>query len=207
MVFTKQNLNYSPIISLNDKSITRVDSHKHLGLHLTSNLDWSVHIYIVCLRANRKKAILRKVKLLKRQTLDVLYKLTVRSVINYALPVNYYSLKVTEKALLEKVQYTAGKLVSGALHLTSKLKLEEELGWETIQSRADVLGYSVFHKIDKGETRDLIKTCLPARKICQQTSRYGGFIPFRYQNEKFKNFFFSPPLHVNNINLKIRLKP
>ena len=114
---------------------------------------------------------------------------------------------MTEKALLEKVQYTAGILVNGALHLTSKLKFWEELGWETIQSRADVLGYSVFHKIDKGETRDLIKTCLPARKICQQTSRYGGFIPFRYQNEKFKNFFFSPPLHVNNINLKIRLKP
>ena len=91
---------------------------------------------------------------------------------------------MTEKALLEKVQYTAGKLVTGALHLTSKLKLEEELGWETIQSRADLLGYSVFHKKNNGKTRDLIKTCLPARKICPQTLKYGGFVPFHYHNEK-----------------------
>ena len=94
----------------------------------------------------------------------------------------YHSLTVKEKALLEKVQYTAGKLVTGALHLTSKLKLEEELGWETIQSRADILGYSIFHKINKGETRQLIRTCLPARKICPQTLRFGGFVPFPYRN-------------------------
>ena len=92
----------------------------------------------------------------------------------------YHSLTVKEKALLEKVQYTAGKLVTGALHLTSKLKLEEELGWETIQSRADILGYSIFHKINKGETRQLIRTCLPARKNCPQT--FGGFVPFPCHN-------------------------
>ena len=102
----------------------------------------------------------------------------------------YHSLTVKEKALLEKVQYTAGKLVTGALHLTSKLKLEEELGWETIQSRADILGYSIFHKINKGETRQLIRTCLPARKICPQTLRFGGFVPFPYHNSKFTNSFF-----------------
>ena len=98
----------------------------------------------------------------------------------------YHSLKVTEKALLEKVQYTAGKLVTGALQLTSKLKLEE-LGWETIQSRANILGYSIFHKINKGKTRQLVRSCLPARKNCPHTPRFGGFVPFPYHNLKFTN--------------------
>ena len=69
-----------------------------------------------------------------------------RSVVDYALPVYYHSLKVTEKALLDKIQYTAGKVVTGALHYTNSAKLDNELGWESIATRADTLGYSVFHK-------------------------------------------------------------
>ena len=67
-----------------------------------------------CLKANKKLAILRSVKLLSRQTLDLLYKLTVRSVVDYALPVYYKSLKVTQLARLVNLQYKAGKIVTGA---------------------------------------------------------------------------------------------
>ena len=190
VVFSKYNHNHSPLLILNHKSICKVDTHKHLGLYLSYNLDWSVHIYNVCLKANRKLAVLRRVKLLKRQTLDILYKLTVRSVIDYALPVYYHSLKVTEKILLDKIQYTAGKLVTGALNYTSKDKLNDELGWESIKDRADILGYSIFHKINRGETRDLVRSCLSSRILCPQTLRFGGFVPFAYHNAKFANSFF-----------------
>ena len=190
ILFSKNTFNLSPLVTLNNKTIKLVDSHKHLGLHLTFNLDWSTHIYNVCLKANRKLAILRQVKLLKRHTLDVLYKLTVRSVIDYALPVYYHTLKLSQKALLDKVQYTAAKIVTGALHLTSTDKLNQELGWETIGDRADLLGSSVFHKICKGETRELIKTCLQPKVICQQTLRFGGFVPFPFYNLPYSNSFF-----------------
>ena len=63
---------------------------------------------------------------------------------DYSLPVNYHSLRLSEKAKLDKVQYTAGKIVSGALHLTSKDKLNTELSWESIKSRADFLGFTLF---------------------------------------------------------------
>ena len=72
------------------------------GCILTSNLDWSVQLNETCLKANTKIAIQRSVKLLSRQRLDLIYKLTVRSVIDYALPVNYKSLKVTKLARLYK---------------------------------------------------------------------------------------------------------
>ena len=149
-----------------------------------------MQMYNVCLKANCKLAILRRVKLLKRHTLDVLYKITVCSVIDYALPVYYHSLKITEKALLDKVQYTAGKLVTGALHYTSSLKLNEELGWESIKNQADILGYSIFHKIYRRESRPLIQTCLQPNVVCPQTLRFQGFIPFKYYNAKFSNSFF-----------------
>ena len=121
----------------------------------------------VCLKANRKLAILISAKMLKRNTLDLLYKLTVRSCIDYALPVYYHSLKITEKAKLAKIQYTAGKIVSGALHLTGKETLNAELAWESIQVHADFLGLSIFHKIAKNETRPLIRDYMPEQVVAE----------------------------------------
>ena len=117
----------------------------HLGLILSSDLDWSKQINEVALKANRKLSVLKSVKLLNRQTLDLLYKLTVRSVIDYALPVYYKSLKLTDLARLESIQYKAAKLVTGAHHLTSKAKLNLELGWESIADRGDILSLCIFH--------------------------------------------------------------
>ena len=92
IIFSNKNLNNSPPLVFNNTFIERVNTHKHLGMHLTSNLDWSVQVHETCLKANRKLSVLRSVKMLSRQTLDILYKLTVRSVIDYGLPVNFKKL-------------------------------------------------------------------------------------------------------------------
>ena len=156
IIFSQKIVTSSAPLSLNGEPVKRVNTHKHLGVYLTYNLDWSIQVHNVCLKANRKLAILRSAKMLKRNTLDLLYKLTVRSCIDYALPVYYHSLRVTEKAKSSKIQYTAGKVVSGALHHTGKDTLNAELSWESIQVHADFLGLSVFHKIAKNVTRPLI---------------------------------------------------
>ena len=104
------------------------------------DISW-LQIKQVCLKANRKLSVLRSVKLLSRQTLDVLYKITVRSVIDYALPVYLKTLKQTEIARLENIQY---KIVSGAYHYTSKNKLNIEHGRETIEKRSDILSLNIL---------------------------------------------------------------
>ena len=68
-----------------------------------------------------------------------MYKLTVRSVIEYALIVIGNNIKVADLNKLNRIQYTAAKIVTGALHLSSRQQLEKELGWETIQQRIDIL--------------------------------------------------------------------
>ena len=120
-------------------------------------MDWRKQIDEVCLKANHKLSVLRSVKLLSRQTLDVLYKLTVRSVIDYALPLYCNTLKQSELSRLENVQYRAAKLVTGAFRFTSREKLNQELGWESIKRRSDNLGLNIFHKIHSYETRPLIR--------------------------------------------------
>ena len=115
----------------------------------------------MCLKASRKLSVLRRVKNLQRSTLDLLYKTTIRSVIDYGLIVYYHSLTQTDKNKIDKIQYSAAKLVSTTMHLTSKVKLEKELGWSSIKDRADFLGLTLFHKIHCNQLRPLIKSCMP----------------------------------------------
>ena len=99
------------------------------------------------MKANRKLSVLRNIKILNRKTLDILYKVTVRSVIDYALPIYSNNLKQTELMQLERMQYRAAKLVTGALHFSSREKLNKELGWEYIIERIEFLGLSLLFLI------------------------------------------------------------
>ena len=224
IIFSKKYLNNSPPVIFNNTTIDRVNTHKHLGLHITSSLDWSVQTKEVCLKANRKLSVLRSVKLLNRQTLDLLYKLTVRSVIDYALPVYYKTLKQTEMSRLESLQYRAAKVVSGALHFTSKEKLNSELGWESINERGDLLSLSIFQKIHLHDTRPLIRNCMPKLDLDNHYGirSKGGYIPFPFKGDIFNLSFFpnttklwnSLPNNIQSKNLdefkidmKERIKP
>ena len=86
-------LNNSPQTILNNVYIDGVNTHRHLSVYLTSNLDWAFQLNDVCLKANRKLSFLRNVKMLKRKILDLLYKITVRSDIDYVLPIYGNTLK------------------------------------------------------------------------------------------------------------------
>ena len=192
MIFSNKNLNNSPPLNFNGVNIDRVNSHKHLGVTFKSNLDWSAQIHQTCIQANGKLAVLRSVKQLSRKTLDLLYKVTVRSVIDYALPLYGNNLKQTELCRLEQLQYRAAKVVTGALHLTSREQLNDELGWETIKKRIEYLGLSIFHKIHCYETRPLIRKCLTKLDIDSQhyLRSKGGYLPYPNHGNKFINSFF-----------------
>ena len=122
MIFSNKVLNNSPPILFNIIVVDRVASHKHLGVYLTPTLDWSLQVHETCMKAYRKLAVLRSVKLLHRNTLDLLYKLTIRSIIDYGLLVYGTTLKQSDLKRYEQIQYRAGKLITGALHLTRSEK-------------------------------------------------------------------------------------
>ena len=207
MIFSKKEIVNPPQILLNDTPVERVFHHKHLGIYLTSNLDWSMQVSQVCLKANRKLSVLRTVKFLSRPILDLLYKTIVRSVIDYGLPVYYSSLNLCDKAKLERVQYNAAKIVTGALSYSSKEKLNYDLSWETIKDRAEFLGLTIFHKIRCQLTRPLIRSCMPAINLDQQylLRNKSPFVDYPAFGAKFKQSFFPHFLKSYN-NLPSNIK-
>ena len=191
IIFSDKFLANSPPVIFNDIIVSRVFQHKHLGIWLSSTLSWHKQIHELCIRANAKLAVLRSVKYLSRSTLDILYKIQIRSLIDYGLVIFYHQLKQTEVARLDQIQYKAGKLATGALHFTSRVKLNLELGWEELSSRAKFLGLSLFHKIHLNLTRPLIKKCMPIYRVNFNNTRSGnGYCLFPAANLKFTQSFF-----------------
>ena len=101
-------------------------------------------------------------------------------------------LKLTDLARLDRIQYRAAKLVTGALHFTNKDKLNNELGWENFKTRIDFLGLSLFQKIHLHQTRPLIRSCktqIDYEKKYLTRSKV-GYTPYPYYGQKYKNSFF-----------------
>ena len=190
IIFSEKKVLFnSPPLVLDNSFVERVHEHKHLGIYLSSTLCWTRQVYETCLRANRKLAVLRSIKYLKRSTLDLLYKVCVRSTIEYGLVLYWHTLKPTQKAQISRIQYRGAKICSGALHFTSQLRLEQDLSWESIDSRARFLGLSIFHKIHLGAARPLIKSCMP--EINSNNTRSAGlYKKTKYFSQKYNNSFF-----------------
>ena len=210
IIFSNKALNNSPPLLFNNSVIDRINTHRHLGVYLTSNLDWTVQVNDVCLRANRKLSVLRCVKYLKRNTLDLLYKITVRSLIDYALPLYANNLKLTDLARLDRLQYKAGKLFCGALHYTNREKLNQELGWENFQTRIKFLGLCLFQKIHLHETRPLVRKCITEIDYAKKylTRSKVGYSSYPNFGMKYKNSYFPYMTKIwNELDVEIQVLP
>ena len=61
ILFSNRRHPINPSILLNSETIKKVTEHKHLGIYLTSTLDWTKQVHEVCLKANCKLAVLRSI--------------------------------------------------------------------------------------------------------------------------------------------------
>ena len=189
LIFTpnKTCLNNSHPIHLNGDLLDRVSAHKHLGLTLESDLTWNIHLGKVIQHANLKLSIILRAKELSRQTLNTLYKLNVRSIIDYALPVYGPSLDQKQVAQLEKIQYFAARIATSTPKCSSSEKLYKDLGWETVSNRIKFLSITLFHKVHTNSTRPLTRECLPPKNQHSDLTRSGRvYCDFPYPKHVLK---------------------
>lgn len=58
----KHNKPFHPVLFLDDKSILKIESHKHLGLTLHCSMSWKTHILRIYEKANKRLNILKSLK-------------------------------------------------------------------------------------------------------------------------------------------------
>ena len=199
MIFTKKTLNNSPPVKFDNTNVMRVSKQKHLGLHLTNDLAWDWHITEISKKVNQKLHILRNVKMLCRRSLVTMYKTYIRSFFDYASQAFSSSLTRYQLEKLEKLQYNAARVVTGAYPSTSRAKLLAELGWETLENRFKMLNIVSFQKVHNGTTRPLIRNCLPeVSSITVETRNKNYYKAYNIKSEKFLKTFFPSTIKIWN---------
>ena len=171
----KRILMKHPPISFNDVPVKKVQEHKHLGIILDSKLSFTSQIKSITSKSRQRIEILRFLsKYLPRHTLNDMYKLCVRPHVDYGDVIyhiphnicefsNCFILK-NQMEKLETIQYSAALAVTGAWEGTSREKIHDELGWESLDLRRWRTRLLLFYKVIKHLTPDYTRSPIPQRQ-------------------------------------------
>ena len=93
--------------------------------------------------------------------------------------------------LLEQVQYNTSLVVSGCWQGTNRVKLYNELGWESLSDRRWFRRLTFFYKIVNRQTPEYLFKHLPSKcKIDYNLRKCRDFINPRVRTLRFENSFF-----------------
>ena len=211
----KKNSVNHPQLIFNGSPVIKVNEQKHLGLILESGLSFKKHVSEKIIKAKKNIGILKHLsKFLPLNTLDQMYKALVRSHLDYCdviydIPskTHHPSLGRTLGSLMEKVeriQYQAALAITGAWQGSSRSKLYDELGWETLSDRRKFRPALQIHKIINNNTPSYLNEELPpyCREMFSGNIRT-TFHAIRCKSYRYMNSFFPDAIASWNILMGI----
>ena len=152
-----------PDLTFNGIPIAREPYTKHLGVYLDTRLNFSKHIKEKVSIAMRGIALLKLLsKYVNRNVLALSYKMYIRPNLDYG-DVTYHNQRIDLMDLIERVQYKAVLIVSACWQGTSREKLYEELGWESMSDRRWFRRLTIFYKINNGLAPSYLYDHIPKR--------------------------------------------
>ena len=139
---------------LGSSAIPRKSSYRHLGVHLTPNLDYSYHVKLITAKFRSRVFLFKHMaQTLPLSASSLLYKAYIRPTTEYAIPIWMFSLLVSEAIKLERLQasacraYLTKKLKLAPAWSLSKEQLFELCAWESLCWRRHILGLRYFHHV------------------------------------------------------------
>ena len=132
----KANASNHATVYFNNVPVIRDNIQKHLGLFLDSKLSFFDHINEKIKKATKGVNVIRKMNLLlPRSSLLTIYKSFVRPHLDYGDVIYDQPNNSRLSDKIESVQYNAALAITGAIRGTSKEKLYQELGLESLKDR------------------------------------------------------------------------
>ena len=106
---------------------------------------------------------------------------------------------------LESIQFNTCLVIAGAIWGTSKEKLYQELGLESLHLRLCYRKQGMFYKIYKNKTPQYIFKLIPEKTHVYATRNVDNIPCFKIKHNFFKNYFFhSTIIEWNNLNPTLR---
>ncbi len=152
-----------PTIMFQNNEIKFKESHRHLGLTISSNLKWNDHITTIIETASKKINILRALK--HRSNCDLLRTLY----ISYIRPALEYCCQVWDGCSgylsdnLERLQLTAARVITGLPIFTNTDNLLTEARLTRLDTRRKYLRLCTFYKILDSDAPEYLQALIPSR--------------------------------------------
>ena len=158
--FTKSENTLEPV-TINNTNIEVVPSAKLLGVMISNDLKWNMHVEMIYRKVPGRLYFLRQLKRAKVPTNDLLsfYTTCIRPVAEYACPVFHTALPQYLSDQLERLQKRALRIIS-TNDLSSKQALEV-FNIPTLYDRREANGNSTFQEISNDNNHKLYSLLPP----------------------------------------------
>ena len=195
VIFSKKKQSQShPTISLNNIPVERASYQKHLGIILDEKLNFKQHVDNAILKINKGISVIKKLRYsLPRKSLVTIYKAFLRPLIDYGDIIYDQPQNESFCEKLESVQYKAALAITGAIQGTSREKIYQELGLESLKNRRWYKRLCCMFKIMNEEAPKYLTNMIPKG---QQTivTRNSNIPTFYCRTDCFKHSFFPSTL-------------
>ena len=150
-----------PGLFMSNTEIPSVTSHKHLGIILSNDGSWDLHIGKSIEKAWKRIGVLRLLKTrLDRLSLQIIYFSFIRPILEYG-DVIWDNFPQGLKDQLDKAQNEAARIVTGCTKLVAIADLYQESGWETLSQRRRKHKLILFYKMVNGLAPNYLNILVP----------------------------------------------
>ena len=190
----KKHSQNHPTVSLNNVHVERVSHQKHLGIVLDEKLNFKQHVDNAILKINKGISVIKKLRhTLPRKSLLTIYKAFLRPLIDYGDIIYDQPNNESFCEKLESVQYKAALAITGAIQGTSREKIYQELGLESLKNRRWYKRLCCMFKIINEEAPNYLINLIPKNQHTIVT-RNSNIPAFYCRTDCFKYSFFPSTL-------------
>ena len=195
-----------PDLIFNGTKVNQAPSQKHLGMILDEKLNFNEHLSAKLSKARKSVGILRKLfYLIPRNSLVTIYKSFIRPHLDYCDFIYDKPSNVSFTDNIESIQYNAALAITGAIRGTSRDRIYQELGLESLSARRWFRRLSVFYKIKNSKSPKYLFSIIPSSNANSITRNRANIPLLSSRTEFFKNSFFPNTIKEwNNLNITIR---
>ena len=155
-------------------------------------------------KINKTFGLLRKLQnLLPRTTLIMVYKAFVRPHLDYGDILYDQAFNLSLQQKLEFIQYRECLAITGTLRGTSREKIYQELGLESLQSRRWYRKLAMFYKIYKNKSPFYLFNLIPEKTSSYATRNINCIPLIKIKPKFFKNTFF--PSAIMFLSCQVRV--
>ena len=142
-------------------------------------------------KTSKTIGLLRKLQnILPRPALLTIYKCFIRPHLDYGDIIYDQAYNLSFHQKLESIQYNAALALTGAIRGSSREKLYQELGLESLQLRRWYRKLCCFYKIYNKQAPGYLTKLIPTRDEAYQTKHVANIPSLSFKHNFFKNTFF-----------------